>query len=35
MPEEISCTRCGDTDGPHKPLDDGQYLCEGCIGGTK
>lgn len=32
---EISCARCGDTDGPFENRGD-HYVCEGCItkGGT-
>lgn len=28
---EISCTGCGDTDGPFERRPDGSHRCEGCI----
>lgn len=26
----ITCVACGDTDGPHKDIDD-LWFCEGCL----
>lgn len=33
MATEITCTGCGDTDGPFEKQDDNTYRCEGCING--
>jgi len=27
----ITCSRCGDTDGPFTRDEDGTYRCEGCL----